>query len=214
MSAAREKQHAPKGDERRAALLAALDHHLLEGDGALDSINIADISRRAGVTRSAFYFYFESKAAAVAALSEEMYDGAAAAAAHLTGDGTPAENIEATIRTLFAAWEKHLHLYRAMLDARATSPAVRQMWESDRLSFVAPVAAVIDTERRCGRAPAGADARALASVLLELNDRMLERLSLGGDVERETLVETVVSIWLRSIYGHTPPLEPAPPVVE
>ncbi len=198
------RQHAPKGDERRAALLAALDHHLLEGDGALDSINIADISRRAGVTRSAFYFYFESKAAAVAALSEEMYDGAAAAAAHLTGDGAPADNIEAMIRTLFDAWQKHHHLYRAMLDARATSAAVRQMWEADRLSFVAPLAAMIDDERAAGRASAGVASNALASVLLELNDRMLERLALGGDLSREDLIDTVVSIWLRSIYGTTP----------
>ena len=59
----------------------------------------------------------------------------------------------------------------------------------------------ITGEREAGRAPEGADAEALASVLLELNDRMLERLALGGDVPRETLVETVVSIWLRSIYG-------------
>ncbi len=204
----REKNHAPKGDERRAALLSALDHHLLEGDGALDSINIADISRRAGVTRSAFYFYFESKAMAVAALSEEMYDASLAAAAHLTDAGTPADNIEAVIRTLFGAWEKHQHLYRAMLDARATSPAVRQMWEADRTSFVAPLAEMIEAERSAGRAPAGADAAPLASVLLELNDRMLERLSLGGDLAHEVLVETVVSIWLRSIYGHQP--EPTP----
>ena len=58
---------AARGDRRRTALLEALDHHLREG--SLDSINIADISRRAGVTRSAFYFYFENKASAVAALA-------------------------------------------------------------------------------------------------------------------------------------------------
>uniref|UniRef100_UPI002B26899C hypothetical protein n=1 Tax=Nocardioides sp. TaxID=35761 RepID=UPI002B26899C len=52
------------------------------------------------------------------------------------------------------------------------------------------------------RAPAGADAEALASVLLELNDRMLERIALGGPIAQETLIETVVSIWLRSIYGN------------
>ncbi|CAN5382602.1 TetR/AcrR family transcriptional regulator [soil metagenome] len=196
-----EKRHAPKGDERRAALLASLDHHLQEG--SLDSINIADISRRAGVTRSAFYFYFESKAMAVAALSEEMYDESLAAAAHLAGDGTPAVNIEATIRSLFGAWERHQHLFRAMLDARATTPAVREMWDADRASFVPPIAEIIEAERAAGRAPAGTDASALASVLLELNDRMLERLALGGDLSRDQLVETVVSIWLRSIYGTT-----------
>ena len=61
-----------RGDKRRSALLESLDHHLRES--SLESINIADISRRAGVTRSAFYFYFENKAAAVAALMERMVD--------------------------------------------------------------------------------------------------------------------------------------------
>ncbi len=194
-----DKKHAPKGDERRAALLASLSQHLQES--SLDSINIADISRSAGVTRSAFYFYFESKAVAVAALSEEMYEESLAAAHLLGGDGTPAENIEATIRALFGAYERHRHMFRAMLDARATNPAAREMWDADRASFVAPVAAIIEAERASGRAPAGVDAAALASVLLELNDRMLERLALGGDLSPDQLVETLVSVWLRSIYG-------------
>ncbi len=201
MSATTARRHAPRGDERRAALLASLDSILQEDGTPLDSVNIADISRRAGVTRSAFYFYFESKAAAVAALSEEMYADSLAAAANLREDASPRENIEATIRDLFATWERHQHLYRAMLDARATSEAVRALWESDRESFVPHLAAVIDDERAAGRAPAGSPSAALASVLLELNDRMLERLALGGRLDREQLVETVVHVWLRSIYG-------------
>ncbi len=190
-----------RGDERRGALLASLDEILREGGSPLDSVNIAEISTRAGVTRSAFYFYFESKAAAVAALMEEMYAESLAAAANLREDAAPRENIEATIRDLFATWEKHQHLFRAMLDARATSETVRALWESDRESFVPHLAAVIDDERAAGRAPDGAPSAALASVLLELNDRMLERLSLGGALDREQLVETVVHVWLRSIYG-------------
>ena len=185
------------GDKRRTALLESLDHHLREG--SLDSINIADISRRAGVTRSAFYFYFENKASAVAALMEEMYDESSAAADHLRGDGTPAENIEAMVRALFSAWDRHEHLYRASLDARATSATVRELWDSDRESFVPVVATFIEAER-----PGTRNAAALASVLLELNDRMLERLALGGPLDREELVEAVVTVWLHTIYGEVP----------
>jgi AcrR family transcriptional regulator len=188
-----------RGDRRRTALLESLDHHLREG--SLESINIADISRRAGVTRSAFYFYFENKASAVAALMNEMYDESSAAADQLRGGGTPAENIEAMVRALFSTWDKHEHLFRASLDARATSTTVRELWDSDRESFVPVVAGMIETERAFGAAPAGADATALASVLLELNDRMLERLALGGTLDREQLVEAVVAIWLHTIYG-------------
>jgi hypothetical protein len=88
-----------------------------------------------------------------------------------------------------------------MLDARATSSAVRELWDSDRLSFVEPVAAMIAAERASGRAPDGVDAAAVAGVLLELNDRMLERLVHGGD--RAVIEEAVIEIWLRTIYGRT-----------
>jgi AcrR family transcriptional regulator len=188
-----------RGDRRRTALLEALDHHLREE--SLDSINIADISRRAGVTRSAFYFYFDNKASAVAALMEEMYDESLDAAALLRGDGTPAERVEGMVRALFAAWERHEHLYRAMYDARATSSTVRELWDNDRESFVPVVAEVIEAERAAGAAPAGPDAAHLASVLLELNDRMLERLALGGPLGRDDLVDAVVAVWVHTIYG-------------
>jgi TetR/AcrR family transcriptional regulator, ethionamide resistance regulator len=193
-----------RGDRRRTALLESLDHYLRES--SLDSINIADISRRAGVTRSAFYFYFENKASAVAALMEEMYDESFAAAQLLLGDkGSPAANIEAMIRAMFSSWDRHEHLFRASLDARAVSGTVRELWDADRESFVPVVAEMIEAERAAGAAPAGVDAVALAGVLLELNDRMLERLAVGGPLDREQLVEAVVAIWLHTIYGRVTP---------
>ena len=108
------------------------------------------------------------------------------------------------IRALFSTWDKHEHLFRASLDARATSATVRELWDSDRESFVPVVAAMIEAERAAGAAPAGVDATALAGVLLELNDRMLERLALGGPLDREQLVEAVVAVWLHTIYGRGP----------
>ncbi len=201
MRSATDRRPAARGDERRDALLRSLDDHLHES--SLESIKIADISRSAGVTRSAFYFYFESKAAAVAALMEQMYDESMVATAHLAGAGTPADNIEATIRGLFGSWDRHQHLFRAMLEARATNTAVRDMWESDRESFVPAVASMIAAERAAGRAPAGPDPEALAAILLELNDRMLERLARGSGLPRDEQVAIVVHIWLSSIYGST-----------
>ena len=208
--AALDRRTPARGDQRRTALLESLDHYL--HDSSLDSINIADISRRAGVTRSAFYFYFENKAAAVAALMEQMYDEALAAGAVLIGDvGTPRQRVEATINGLFDAWERHQHLFRATLEARVGNPAVQELWDADRQSFVEPVAAMIEAERARGRAPDGPDATALATVLLELNDRALERLSIGRALPREDHVEAVVTIWLRTIYGSDPDHQQAAP---
>ena len=198
--ATRDRRPPQKGDQRRSALLQSLDHHLQES--SLDSINIADISRRAGVTRSAFYFYFENKAAAVAALMEELYDEVFAVARLLTSTaGTPSTRIETMILGLFEALERHKRLFGAMLEARASSEAVRDMWDADRLSFVSPLAEMIQGERDAGRAPAGPDPVALATVLLELNDRALERVVRGSSLSRDDQITAVTAIWLRTIYG-------------
>jgi len=190
-----------KGDERRTALLAALEEQLREGD-TVEAINVADLSRRAGVTRSAFYFYFQNKAEAVGALMEVVYDEAAAAGALLVDTSLdPTERITRVVEQLFDVTERHGHLYRAVLEARATNASVRQMWEADRASFEQLVADMVRAERAAGRAPDGPDADVLASVLLDLNDRNMERRVAEHPPERGRHVAAVTSIWVRTIYG-------------
>lgn len=197
-----------RGDRRRTALLEALDEHLRDAgpDARLDDINVADLSRRAGVTRSAFYFYFDNKAAAVAALMDEMEDEAWGAADLLGGadDVAMRERTAAAIRTVFDGWGRRPHVFRAMLEARATSPAARERWDAHIASFVTVVTAIIESERAAGAAPPGPAADAIATALLDVNDRTLERLvraPAGFDWDRH--VEAVVHLWLSSIYGST-----------
>jgi TetR/AcrR family transcriptional regulator, ethionamide resistance regulator len=191
-----------RSDHRREAILDALDGWLREE--SLEAINIAEISKQAGVTRSAFYFYFENKGAAVAALMERMVDEVFAVNdAFTSAADSPQGRIRAMLDGLFASWEGHRHMFKAMLDARGTSASVRDIWDDARESFVESVAEMIRTDRAAGRAPAGVDAEVLASILLELNDRLLERLTLGGALTREQLMDGAAAVWLRSIYGIT-----------
>ncbi|MDI5980017.1 TetR/AcrR family transcriptional regulator [Amycolatopsis magusensis] len=193
-----------RGDQRRRALLGALDELLREDTFA--AINVRDIAQRAEVTRSAFYFYFENKAIAVAALCDEMYQEAFTAGTELlSAEGAPEDRIRRTMAGLFDAWTKHRHVFRAMLDARDADRTVRELWDQDRESFVPQVASMIEQERAAGHAPDGPDAALLATVLLELNDRALERLSRGSaSVPAEALLDTLVTVWLRTIYGSCP----------
>lgn len=190
-----------KGDERRSALLEALDSLLRDGV-ALDDINVAHLSERAGVTRSAFYFYFESKATAVLALLEQLYEDVAGATDQLLDTTiSPAERIRGVIASLFDSVDRQPHAYRALLQARADSATVREDWARGLAGFAEEVAAMIVAERAGGSALDGPDAEALAAVLLDLNDRAVEHHVVGGGPNRDDHVEALTAVWVRTIYG-------------
>lgn len=177
-----------------------MDRWLLQSD--LDTVNIAEIAREAGVGRSAFYFYFENKAAAVAALTERMIDESFTVQdVFVSATTPPVERVNAMLDGLFSTWERHQHVFRAMLDARGASPAVREIWDGARESFIDSIAEMIRVDRAAGRARAGADPVVLASLLLEFNDRLLERLSRGGALSAQQLRDGAADIWLATIYG-------------
>ncbi|PWN02342.1 TetR/AcrR family transcriptional regulator [Nocardioides silvaticus] len=195
-----DRRGTTKGDARRDALLTAFDELLREQ--SLEEINVAEISHRAGVTRSAFYFYFESKALAVMALMQELYDAAADANELLVkAEGEPEQRIRTAIVSLFDSVDSSPHTYRALLDARGSNPDVRQMWDAGLADFAGSIAGMIETERAAGRAVEDPDADAVAAVLLDLNNHALERHALGSGPPREQHVDALVSIWLRTIYG-------------
>jgi len=202
MSPATDRRPPPRSDARRTAILTALDRWLQDSD--LDTINVADISREAGVTRSAFYFYFENKAAAVAALMAQMVDETLSVSDEFThSTAEPQVRVHAMLTGLVAMWDRHRHLFKAMLDTTSSAGTIREIWDDATATFVEAVAAMIRAERTAGRAPEGLDAAVLASILLDVNSRMLERLTLGGVLTRNQLVDGIATVWLSTIYGIT-----------
>ncbi|OBF33451.1 TetR family transcriptional regulator [Mycolicibacterium peregrinum] len=195
-----DRRQPQRSDQRRTAILEALNEHLQKT--GFDALNIAEVARQAGVGRSAFYFYFENKAAAVAALVEPMYD-ALFAANNILADATrpPRDRVHDTIEAVLRTAEDHRYLVQAMLEARGSSGAVRDLWDQARESFVPTVSTVIAAERTAGRAPDGADPVVLASLLIEFNDRLVERFVLGGPLSRQQLSEGAEAMWMGSIYG-------------
>ncbi|MBH0778062.1 TetR/AcrR family transcriptional regulator [Nocardia bovistercoris] len=193
-------RRAPKrGDQRREALLRALDVQLAER--SLDDINIADLTSAAGVSRSAFYFYFQDKAACAAALGDEFYkEVVAASRALIDGPGEPREKLERMLRQLFAAAESHKHYFKAMIVARRRNPNVRDLWDASRASFVEPVAELIEQERRAGLAHLEPDSRTLTRVLLELNEYAIEQACSDEPPAIADRIEALLAIWSRAIY--------------
>src|ERR1700757_1384781 len=117
-----------RGDLRRAALLDALE--ALLADRPLSDIGVADIANSAGVSRSAFYFYFPNAAAAVAACMSDFYvEMEDVGSDWLKGVGGPAlQRVTTSLTAASALWRSRAGLLTAMLDAVGTDGEVREIW--------------------------------------------------------------------------------------
>jgi AcrR family transcriptional regulator len=158
-----------KGDERRAAILGALEELLAEKP--FNEVQIAEIARRAGVTRPGFYFYFPTKAAAIAALLSDVADELmAAASGWYEHEGEPRQALADGFGANVALWRRHAALFAGMIDATAVDEHAAALWETFFDGFRARVAERIRSE--VGEALPVDD---LASVLTSMAFHVMER---------------------------------------
>ncbi|MFN3339159.1 MAG: TetR/AcrR family transcriptional regulator [Dietzia sp.] len=172
----------------------------------LDDISVADLTDAAGITRSAFYFYFDSKAAAVTVLLSSIQATAAKSNDMLVNsDGRFRSRVSATLSRLADRMVDNAHVYRALLTARTTHEPMRRLWDEGRAELAAPIAEYIRSERAAGRAPDGADPHSLATALIQINESVLEHLVFDPGVDREPMIATASDLWVRAIYGRPDP---------
>jgi AcrR family transcriptional regulator len=200
------RRHRPgprPSDERRTQLLAALD--ALLDDTPLAQVNVADITRRAGLGRSAFYFYFESKPAAVAEMFGDFYVRIMNLNAWFTDhDGDPRTQLERGFRANVDGWRERSKMLVAMLDAVGTDVSVRQVWEDRRVEHTRLVTARIQHDLATGRATTTSDPAALARLLMGTLFAAMEddvRDGAAGRPMDPRLSTTLAELWFRSIYG-------------
>lgn len=187
-----------KGDSRRARLLTAFEELLRERGGDLDLVQVSDVTSRADVSRSAFYFYFDDKAEAAVHVFDQFVTVRPITLLPEVDD--PRARVELMMRHLVADWRPHRHLFRAVLQARHISQTVRDQTEAARNSYTAVVADWIREEQEKGRSKPGADSEALATALNDMSERMIERLTLDQAGDVDALVAAVIEVWVRTVY--------------
>jgi len=193
----------PKGDRRREAILDAVEQLLREG--SIRKLSVESIAAAAGISRSGFYFYFESKYAALAEALADVWDEMAeAATAFFAGtDDPPEEYVPIALARVADLWQRHEPLLVGMFEASSTDPGARALWDEWLERFVQACVQRIEVERAAGRAPAGPpDAESLARTLLLMNERVFydaRRRALGPE-ETQRLVDGVATAWLASVW--------------
>jgi AcrR family transcriptional regulator len=195
---------ASKGDRRRERILEVVAE--LIRTQPLEEISIAEITRRAEVTRPAFYFYFPTKGAAMAALMEGLFPEFMAAASvwyeHRAVDQVQGlrEGMESTV----ALWRKHPAELLGMVQASVTDAEARVLWDRWVLAFTARALPTITADLGPRRARRGADPEQLTTFLVDATFAAMQRdvRSIVEDgVPTPGLSETLVQVWTRTLYG-------------
>lgn len=194
------RRRAPsKGDRREQAILDAA-RSLLE-QMSLSQVTIDALACAAGISRSSFYFYFDSKQAVLAALLEGLSaELAAENGPWLDGTGLDEPALRSACAHSVAMWRTHGGLLRQAWFSDA-GDAQLVAWRAGVLERgIRRTAAHIERDRRAGLAPAGPpDPPVLARALLAMKHDLLAQPRQPADDAR--LVDDLVTLTLRLLYA-------------
>ena len=199
------RRRPSKGDLTSQAILDTASRLLQTR--SLDDIAVDELASGAGISRSTFYFHFASREAVLHALSGAILDAVYESASSWLRRGSepPEDSIRRALGASLALWRRHGPVLRAAVRARDTDPSMREFWSGVARRFIDSTADQIDIERAAGVAPPGPDSRALATILVQMNEQAFlarSRARRSAAKDRE-LVDTLTCVWLRSVYGIT-----------
>ncbi|WP_203823274.1 TetR/AcrR family transcriptional regulator [Actinoplanes palleronii] len=187
-----------KGDLREQAILATARDLLSRKP--LDAITIDELAAGAEISRSSFYFYFDSKLAVVVALLHGLAGEVGRdAGPWLDGAGPDEPALRRSLAALAALWRDQGRLLTGALAAAPGCPPIARWRAWLREAHVERLAARIARDRAAGVAPHGPAPRVLAEMIDDLRTAAFAAAS-----DPEGLVDDLVVVELRMIYGVLP----------
>jgi AcrR family transcriptional regulator len=194
-----------RGDKHRQAIMQAVRELLQEKPFA--ELSVSTISRRAGVARSGFYFYFDSKYAVLAQIlaeaAEELEELTQYFAPRQPGE-SPEQFAKRMVRSAAAVYAHNDPVVTACNAARHTDAEIREILEQQFDAVLRQIVAVVEAEMKAETASPISDdiptlVRTLAgtTALILTGDPIL--VGRDGDVERR--VRVLEQLWLNSLWG-------------
>ncbi len=184
-----------------AALLEATETLLAEGASFAD-LGVERIATQAGITRTAFYFYFADKRELLMALTADVNE-LLLEQANLwwSGEGEPAVRLERALTSVARLFGEHAVLLKALGEVAAYDEQVAEHWQRLIGQFLEATEQRIREEQSAGRATcSNPSATAFALTWMTegtLNQQILQQ-GLPADDE---LIRALVEIWVRAVYG-------------
>jgi AcrR family transcriptional regulator len=197
-----------RGDKQRQAILRAVRELLEERPFA--ELSVSTISLRAGVARSGFYFYFDSKYSVLAQIlaeaAEELEERTQYFAARQPGE-SPEQFATRMVGSAAAVYARNDPVMTACNAARHTDSEIGDILEQQFQVVLRQIVAIVDDEVKAGTAhPISDDLPTLVRTLAGTTGLMLtgDPILVGRDNNLERRVRVLEQLWLAALWGGSP----------
>ena len=191
----------PKRAAVQAEVLRATEELLAEGASWAD-LGVERIATTAGISRTAFYFYFADKRELLVRLTEDVTELLYLEADRwFSGQGDAESEVREALRQIADVYAQHAPLLRVIVEVSTYDDEVGAFWRQVIGRFVTATRMRIEAEQAAGKAP-GFPAEATAFALAWMIERTMYQLNRQDpSFGREEAIEALVRVWMRSIYG-------------
>lgn len=191
-----------RGDRQRDAIINAVRELVREKSFA--DLSVSAISERAGVARSGFYFYFDSKYAVLAEIlagAGEMLDSLTHHFAPREPGESPEEFAKRMVGSAAAVYATNDPIMHACAVARNTDAQIREMMDDFADGIIDKIVSLV--EQDADARPISDDLPALVRTLAATTTMTLTHDSafIGRGRDPARAVEIVERLWLYGLWG-------------
>jgi AcrR family transcriptional regulator len=164
-------------------------------------VTVEELARAAGISRTAFYFYYRSKNEVLVAASEETAAEVYAEADRWWhGAGPPEELVRASLEGIAAVYLEHSEVLRAAVEATTYDDEFKTFYTALIQRFVTATADHLHREREAGRLRPLEDPEPVAEALVWMAERCNHAFLLLEDRPVRDVVEALTTIWVHALY--------------
>lgn len=194
-----------RGDRQRDAIVKAV-RELLEEQSFAD-LSVSAISERAGVARSGFYFYFDTKYAVLAVIvaeAMEQLDQLTHNYAPREPDEEPAEFAKRMVGNAALVFATNDPIMSACTIAQNTDAQIRELMNDFEDGVIAKIVGLIEQDR--GARPISDDISGLVRMLVATTAMTLSHdpAFIGRGEDPQRAIDVLERLWLNALWGGQP----------
>lgn len=188
-------------DQAEARLRAAMLE--VSHGRSFQEVTVGEITAAAGLSRSAFYFYYRDKEdllmQVTADVTEALYEQAES---WWDGDGDPQHLVREALTGITELWERNAEILRLVVEVASYDDVLREFWRGLVERLIDVTAIHITDEQAAGHIDAGVDPSRAAETMVWATERVLHVYVATGSRSADEVAASLAPLWVRALYGN------------